>query len=807
MTDSEQSLLQSTENRIKHRVVVIGGGWSGLYALKYLLGEGLDAHLYENRSHIGGIWCFNENENVGGVYKTTHVTSSKTFLHASDFPIPKSYGEFPSHEEILGYLHSYADHFKLWPNIHLNSELIKIEPQWRLTFANQSQIIHCDYLVICSGQHQHANDPRDTHPFDQFTGTFSHSISYKHPYQEQFMNKRILVVGGGETGSDLAVELSATVAKRVYMSIREGQWFQARVLGQQPADIMYTMLMRLFGYYNNILVRCWKRMFFVPMWGSGGTGVPEWNPTVPFLHGFINKSREVVDFIALNRVIPKRGITSINQQLITFDKDETPVEIDHILLCTGYKWIHPFFSHSDIHDLYKLVFASGVNGTLAFVGTARPVFGSIPAMAELQARWVAAVFAGRCQLPSEKVMAQRRQAYWTRHARLYPHDHHRLRQLVNLFEYSDVIGDELGVRVSLFYLFFRHPSIWFRIYCRSPWSPFLFRIGRYSTAEEKLAYQRHLDCVPETDQTFHRFNDVMLGAWLITLFCLLISFTMDNTNDEVYFEYDTYEEFRQERLKLNYNSTLKLWYSLPNGLPTIDNQLVRRQTTRQQRARVRNMKFFAFYCTLLKKTFLRKKIQSKGFRLWNETLNVPAVKDESLYGIYQSMGRITSEFLQKGQRYDPTISHEELFKAGRTVWFMIAFQMQLNLPLVLTDSIFGYNMLYPYTDDLVDCNDITREAKKDFAKVFHDRLLFGESTYDPTSHFDGKQSDSTQLNLPTSLQPHASRVVKIFDMVKFIENDWKRGGEYEGVYMSLATIHESQMKSTLQHARTEDNYA
>ena len=188
-------------------------------------------------------------------------------------------------------------------------------------------------------------------------------------------------------------------------------------------------------------------------------------------------------------------------------------------------------------------------------------------------------------------------------------------------------------------------------------------------------------------------------------------------------------------------------------------------------------------------------------------MNVPAVKDESLYGIYQSMGRITSEFLQKGQRYDPTISHEELFKAGRTVWFMIAFQMQLNLPLVLTDSIFGYNMLYPYTDDLVDCNDITREAKKDFAKVFHDRLLFGESTYDPTSHFDGKQSDSTQLSLPTSLQQHANRVVKIFDMVKFIENDWKRGGEYEGVYMSLATIHESQMKSTLQHARTEDNYA
>lgn len=193
--------------------------------------------------------------------------------------------------------------------------------------------------------------------------------------------------------------------------------------------------------------------------------------------------------------------------------------------------------------------------------------------------------------------------------------------------------------------------------------------------------------------------------------------------------------------------------------------------------------------------------------MWNETLNVPSLQDDSLYGIYQSMGRITSEFLAKGKRYDPSISFEELFKAGRTVWFMIAFQMQLNMPLVLTDSIFGYNMLYPYTDDLVDCNDISKEAKKDFARIFHERLLHGESNYDPHTHFDGIQSNVNELNLPDSLKAHASRVVKIFDMVKFIENDWQRGGEYDGVFMGLATIHESQMKSTIQHAKIEEGYA
>jgi hypothetical protein len=87
---------------------------------------------------------------------------------------------------------------------------------------------------------------------------------------------------------------------------------------------------------------------------------------------------------------------------------------------------------------------------------------------------------------------------------------------------------------------------------------------------------------------------------------------MDNSDADTYFEFKTYEEFRIERLKLNYNSTLKLWYSLPNGLPTSANKLVRRQTSKQQRARLRNMKFFAFYCTLFKKTFLKKKIHSKG---------------------------------------------------------------------------------------------------------------------------------------------------------------------------------------------------
>src|SRR5690242_6592738 len=89
-----------------------------------------------------------------------------------------------------------------------------------------------------------------------------------------------------------------------------------------------------------------------------------------------------------------------------------------------------------------------------------------------------------------------------------------------------------------------------------------------------------------------------------------------DTNDgDVLFDFNTYEEFKKERVKLNYESTLKLWYSLPSELPSVDNQRIRGYSTRQQRARIRKVKRFVVYCLLLKRTFLRRKIRSKGRKM------------------------------------------------------------------------------------------------------------------------------------------------------------------------------------------------
>jgi thioredoxin reductase len=328
------------------KFAVIGGGWSGLYALKYMLEEKLNTQLYERESNLGGVWLYKEAQ--GGVYQSTHVTSSKTYLHASDFPLPDETPQFPKHDQVLAFLNSYATHFNLWPYMHFGCDIIQIEQEQN----NQWKVIHryhgeekkeiFDGLIIATGQHQTANDLRHVEPFSQFTGSVSHSISYKRPDDQTHRDKTILIVGGGETASDLAVELSA-YARHIYMSIRGGQWFQDPLFGDQPADILYPKSLELFGFYHNLLVQIGWTLFIRPFWGEGGTGIPEWKPRCQLFHGFLNKSRNVIGKVASGMVIPKRKITSIKDQLVTFDDGNEAVHIDHILFCTGYQWSHLFF--------------------------------------------------------------------------------------------------------------------------------------------------------------------------------------------------------------------------------------------------------------------------------------------------------------------------------------------------------------------------------------------------------------------------------------------------------------------------------
>jgi hypothetical protein len=91
-----------------------------------------------------------------------------------------------------------------------------------------------------------------------------------------------------------------------------------------------------------------------------------------------------------------------------------------------------------------------------------------------------------------------------------------------------------------------------------------------------------------------------------------MEFSLNANDKDILFEFDTYEEFTKERLKLNYENTLKLWYSLPAGLPNMDDGFVQRRTPRQQRKTFRKIKLLYLYSKFFKRTCLKKKIYSRG---------------------------------------------------------------------------------------------------------------------------------------------------------------------------------------------------
>ena len=90
---------------------VIGAGASGLTVVKNFVQHGIAVECFEREDNVGGNWYYGRP--CSSVYRSTHLISSKLLTEYPDFPMPEDWPEYPSHEQALEYLQSYADHFGL----------------------------------------------------------------------------------------------------------------------------------------------------------------------------------------------------------------------------------------------------------------------------------------------------------------------------------------------------------------------------------------------------------------------------------------------------------------------------------------------------------------------------------------------------------------------------------------------------------------------------------------------------------------------------------------------------------------------
>ena len=352
-----------------------------------------------------------------------------------------------------------------------------------VSYGNGEDVSY-DNVVIATGLTGSPNYPAE--PFwDNFSGTKIHAGDY-HSEADKFAGKKVLIIGGGEFASDIAVELSGRA--EVIMSIKGGQWFQSKILGADfPADMFYNRYVHKLWYW-------WALHVFGPIvelvWGKGGSGIAEWAPHSGYLNGPYNKSREVITKVAQGDVVPKGEVTDVNNKQVTFS-DGSTLEPDVIIFATGYTPRLPFEIEgveADLDNRYKHVFPAG-ESSLAFIGYVRPYLGSIPMLAELQARMIAGVFVGKTRLPQVDRMKRLIIKDQVRCKREFPADAKRLPFIVNPFDYCDDIACHIGSKPNTWLLFFTDNKLW-RSIVFQPWSPFQWSVHGVSKEKRTIALEQ-----------------------------------------------------------------------------------------------------------------------------------------------------------------------------------------------------------------------------------------------------------------------------------------------------------------------------
>src|SRR6267142_2825063 len=175
------------------QMALIGAGPVGLGMAKALLEHSIPYEQLEADDDLGGNWYH-------GVYETAHIISSRKTTEYADFPMPAEFPDFPSAQQMLEYLNSYAEAFKLRPHIQFSTKVVmcrptsnrdKIaDPHWEVELANGEKRIYKG-VIVCSGHHW---DKRFPNYPGNFTGEYIHSKDYKNP--RQLIDKRVLVIGG-----------------------------------------------------------------------------------------------------------------------------------------------------------------------------------------------------------------------------------------------------------------------------------------------------------------------------------------------------------------------------------------------------------------------------------------------------------------------------------------------------------------------------------------------------------------------------------------------------------------------------------
>ncbi|MEM8497609.1 MAG: NAD(P)-binding domain-containing protein [Pseudomonadota bacterium] len=364
----------------QHDAIVVGAGPAGLVVSRQLKEKGLNYLVLERNDKVGGIWNIDAPNTP--MYDSAHFISSKTLSGFPGYPMPDHYPDYPNHKQLLVYIQGYAQHFDLLNSIRFNTEVETAtqtaDGTWNIELVG-GEVLTSRYLICANGVTWNPNTVSWPGDFD---GEVRHSVSYRS--SSEFEGKRVLIVGAGNSGVDIACDASFT-ADQAFLSVRRGYHFVPKHLFGKPADVFaeegpklpFFLQQKIFGGLLRMINGDLRHF-----------GLPKPDHKVFQSHPIMNT--QILHYLGHGDCIAKSDVERLDGKDVVFT-DGSREQIDLIITATGYQHSVPFLTGNQVPnkngrpDLYMNMFPRNTPNMamIGFIEFASAAYANFELMAEL----------------------------------------------------------------------------------------------------------------------------------------------------------------------------------------------------------------------------------------------------------------------------------------------------------------------------------------------------------------------------------------------------------------------------------------
>lgn len=358
-------------------VYVIGGGPGGLAAASALRARGVRAVVLEKSGSVGASWR--------GHYDGLHLHTTRRWSALPGLPMPRAFGRWVSRDNVVRYLEKYAEHHEL--EVVTGVEVSRIDRAadgsgWRLS-ASGGRELTGRAVVVATGFNHTPRLP-DWPGREAFTGELLHASDYRAP--APYAGKDVLVVGVGNTGAEIAVDLVEGGAERVRLAVRTVPHIVRRSTAGWPAQATGILVRRLPVALVDRAGRLMSRIA-VPDLAEHGLPRPDTGLYSRVKEGAIPvQDVGLINAVKRGRVVPVAAVESFDEDAVVL-ADGTRLTPDAVIAATGYRRaLEPLVGHLGVLDARGRPVAHGRRAPkqapgLYFTGFTNPISGMLRELA------------------------------------------------------------------------------------------------------------------------------------------------------------------------------------------------------------------------------------------------------------------------------------------------------------------------------------------------------------------------------------------------------------------------------------------